>query len=41
MTIGGSSEKEKFRNEGSSFACKYDSHCASYFSKELVNDFIK
>lgn len=40
MTMGGLSDKEKFRNGGSLFVCKYDSHCA-YFSEEIVNDFIK
>lgn len=40
MTLGGLSDKEKFRSGGSSFVYKDDSHC-TYFSEELVNDFIK
>lgn len=38
--MGGLGDKEKFRTMGSSFVCKYVSHCA-YFSEKLVNDFIK
>lgn len=40
MTMGGLSDKEKFRNRDSLFVCKCNSHCA-YFSEEFVNDFIK
>lgn len=40
MTTGGLSDKEKFRNGGSSSVYKHNSHC-TYFSEELVNDFIK
>lgn len=40
MTMGGLSDKEKFRNGDSLFVFKCNSHCA-YFSEELVNDFIK
>ena len=39
MTVGGLNY-EKFRSGGSSSVYKYDSHC-TYFSEELVNDFIK
>lgn len=40
MTMGDFSDKKNFRNEGSPFVCKCNSHCA-YFNEELVNDFIK
>lgn len=40
MTMGGLSDKEKFRNGDNLFVCKCNSHC-TYFREELVNDFIK